>query len=721
MLSTTVGDFFVAGGALRSNAPSYVERPADRQLAELTEAGELCYVLTTRQMGKSSLMVRTAAWLRGRGLRTAVIDLTLIGSAPIEQWYLSLLDELQSQLPITTDPEAWWAEHAALTPVLRFTRFIQDVLAVEVRERVVIFIDEIDSVLNLDFADDFFAAIRALYNEGGALAEERRISFVLLGVAAPDDLIRDTSRTPFNVGVRIRLEELSFGDAGVLLDGVPGRDPAALQRIFYWTNGHPYLTQKMGSALARRAEAGHAWDAAAIDALAAELFFTDEALHEENNLQFVHRRVLGSPHRRRLLALYRRVLAGRRVRSNEQSLWQNELKLYGLVRAGEDDNLIVRNRIYARVFDRRWVAENAPVDWWRRVAVAALLVALLSLAALTYLRAQRPPAADVLAQSYTEGFGTAANPALRLDSLAGLFALEGYDDEALALFTGLSPEGQTALFNAATPDLLPQVVTVVAGTYGTLYTDSFEPDSRLAATTPVLQAMGAALEGAEDGRARTLREEILVWLRGRDYAADEQFTAAQIAYDLAVSLNGDNPATRLERGLSAALGGQYDAALTDLSEVWALGSPWAERVVASQGANAALSAAAWAAATPPPFLAGLSSPTPTATATPSSTPTRRPTRTPSPTPTATATPTVTAPPTRPPASPTRPTARPTATDAPTLAPTRPAPTWTPAPPTAPPPTLIPPTDEPPTQEPPTQEPPTPVLPDTPLPPTPFDP
>ena len=52
-------DFFVAGGALKLDTPSYVTRPADDELLKLALGGKFCYVLTPRQMGKSSLMSRT--------------------------------------------------------------------------------------------------------------------------------------------------------------------------------------------------------------------------------------------------------------------------------------------------------------------------------------------------------------------------------------------------------------------------------------------------------------------------------------------------------------------------------------------------------------------------------------------------------------------------------------------------------------------------------------
>ncbi len=74
-------------------------------------------MLTSRQMGKSSLMVRTAARLQEEGVGVAVLDLTATGqNLTAEQWYDGLLGKIGQRLQLEDEIEDFWLNHPRLGP-----------------------------------------------------------------------------------------------------------------------------------------------------------------------------------------------------------------------------------------------------------------------------------------------------------------------------------------------------------------------------------------------------------------------------------------------------------------------------------------------------------------------------------------------------------------------------------------------------------------------------
>jgi WD40 repeat protein len=385
-------NFYVVGGTMRHDAPSYVERRADDELFSVLLSDEFCHVLTARQMGKSSLMLRTAARLRNSGVSVAVLDLTAIGqNLTTEQWYSGLVLQLGERLDLEDELLDFWAANTHLGPMQRWVEALRKVVLPKSVGQLVIFIDEIDAVRSLDFStDEFFAGIRECYNLRNVDEEMRRLSFCLIGVATPSDLIRDTRTTPFNIGIRIELNDFTQEEALSLADGLRwGRDEnrAILKRILYWTSGHPYLTQRVCKAVIENKGARNAAD---IDTLIEELFFSKRAHGHDDNLIFVRERLLRSgADLTALLNLYAKVRRGKAVHDVDSDPLIPILRLSGVI-CEEKGLLRVRNRIYERVFDKDWVASNLPDfevrrqreayrrGMWRTAMVSLLILAVVS-------------------------------------------------------------------------------------------------------------------------------------------------------------------------------------------------------------------------------------------------------------------------------------------------------------------------------------------------------
>jgi outer membrane lipoprotein-sorting protein len=403
---TTASSFYVTGGTLRPDAPSYVERQADKDLYDGLRRGEFCYVLTSRQMGKSSLMVRTVIRLRQQGFSVAVLDLTAIGqNVSIEQWYDGLMARLGQQLDLEDELLEFWHRHTHWGPLQRWTTALEKIILPSRPGNLAIFVDEIDIVRSLSFStDEFFAAIRECHNRRSHDPQFNRLSFCLLGVATPTDLIRETKMTPFNIGRRIELNDFSENEAAPLAQGLSDNTSYGqllLSRVLYWTGGHPYLTQRLCRGIYDYVRAGGPDGRstspalppviptpAMVDRLAANLFLSREARERDDNLVFVRDRILRSEcDLASLLALYREVRSDKPVPDDEANPLVSVLRLSGIGR-GVRGQLEVRNRIYLQVFDLGWIRTNMPAAEVRRqrkamrkgvvIGVALVLVILLS-------------------------------------------------------------------------------------------------------------------------------------------------------------------------------------------------------------------------------------------------------------------------------------------------------------------------------------------------------
>ena len=365
---------FKVGGSLDGNCAFYVARAADQDLYDHLKAGDTCFVFNSRQMGKSSLRVRTMQRLRQEGVVCAVIDPQSRGTTPTEeQWYAGTIKRLIEDLGLAEAVpfSAWWKESSvqALSAVNRFEEFIDKIVLARITAPIVLFVEEVDNLLSLSFdTDGFFGMIRSLHERRSEQPAYERLSFCFLGVATPYDLTRSGDRSAFNIGHAVELSGLGRREAEPLLAGLAGKvdDPATvLEAVLHWSGGQPFLTQKLLALVSAADDQGldegvlPRADRPAAELVAAvtqeQIIRNWEAQDLPVHLRTIRDRLLQGDerHRGRLLGMVQLIQEQGAIPA-DSSREQMQLRLTGLVMPREGQ-LRFYNPIYAAVFTPDWV------------------------------------------------------------------------------------------------------------------------------------------------------------------------------------------------------------------------------------------------------------------------------------------------------------------------------------------------------------------------------
>ncbi|QJB42965.1 AAA-like domain-containing protein [Dolichospermum flos-aquae] len=356
-------NYYKLGGSLEYQHPTYVIRQADSDLYEGLKNGDLCYVLNSRQMGKSSLRVHTMKQLKEEGIKCASVDLTRIGShVTPSEWYGGLVSELLRGFGLSKKVNfgTWWREREFLPPKQRLSELIDDVLLTEFSGKIIIFIDEVDSILRISFKDDFFAFIRACYNQRADNPEYQRLTFCLLGVATPSNLIADKNRTPFNIGRAIELNGFQLNEVESLMQGledIVARPQTILSEVLNWTGGQPFLTQKLCQLICISSNSFPKFqEKEYVEKLVqTQIIENWEAQDEPEHLKTIRDRILQSSENQtgRLLGLYQQILQEGEIIADD-SPEQTQLRLTGLI-VKQQGKLRIYNCIYAEIFNQIWL------------------------------------------------------------------------------------------------------------------------------------------------------------------------------------------------------------------------------------------------------------------------------------------------------------------------------------------------------------------------------
>ncbi|MDX1521881.1 MAG: AAA-like domain-containing protein, partial [Anaerolineae bacterium] len=236
------------GGVVKLRDKFYVERQADAQLRrEIVKAGTTTTIRASRQTGKSSLLVRGINHAKEHGAKIAMIDLQRMDTDRLTSPDMFLRDFAELILrKLRLDVgqvESFW--RGALGPQDKLTYLIEDYVLPEIDGPIVLALDEVDRLLQLPFSTDFFGLLRSWHNSRALDEAWDMLNLVMVISTEPYMLISDVNQSPFNVGLKIYLED--FDELQMRDLNVRHGSPVADSEFMAWMKmlgGQPYLTRK---------------------------------------------------------------------------------------------------------------------------------------------------------------------------------------------------------------------------------------------------------------------------------------------------------------------------------------------------------------------------------------------------------------------------------------------------------------------------------------------
>ena len=330
----------------------YVDRDADRQLnGVVEEMGRPGYILVARQMGKTNLLLRMKRRREQLGELAVYVDLS-IGFNDARGLFRHLIDNLIEASKTNDVYDLIQAERlqANLDPSVEYDRHLRRVLSAINSDRVIIILDEIDSLVGQSYSDRILSQIRSMYFARANFPVYERLTYVLSGVAEPTDLIKDKNISPFNIGEKIYLNDFSEPEALALIEKAGLTFTQEVQKTVYsWIGGNPRMTWDVYSALEDVVLSSESVTTETVDAVVQKLYLT-----RYDRAPLDHIRALAETDtdvRAALIAL----LYGKGGTLEDRA--RSKLYLAGITTASANEAPRIKNRVIEFALSENWLAQ----------------------------------------------------------------------------------------------------------------------------------------------------------------------------------------------------------------------------------------------------------------------------------------------------------------------------------------------------------------------------
>jgi len=235
------------GGTLKLEDRFYIERDSDEKLKRnIIKKGETITIRASRQTGKSSLLVRGIHHAHSTA-NIVYIDLQAIehdGFESADHFLKNFASIIARKLKMDVAVvNQIWREK--LGPQDKLVKVMEDYVLPKSDQQIILAMDEADKLLSAPFHNDFFALMRSWHNNRAMDAQWNKLNLVMVISTEPYLLISNPNQSPFNVGVKLNLEDFSREQVQYLNhrhgDPIKEKD---METFFELLNGHPYLTRK---------------------------------------------------------------------------------------------------------------------------------------------------------------------------------------------------------------------------------------------------------------------------------------------------------------------------------------------------------------------------------------------------------------------------------------------------------------------------------------------
>lgn len=233
-------------GAVPLDSPFYIERPAisTQVYEEICKPGALVRIKAPKEMGKTSLLLRSLDYANRIGYRTVSLNLEQIDQAilsDLNRFLRWLCADVTRQLQLEPKLDDYWDED--IGSKVSCSLYFRGYLLEKINSPVVLALDEVNQMFeHPQVAKDVLPMLRSWYEEAKRLPIWQKLRLIVVHsteIYVPLHL----NQSPFNVGLPIQLTNFSLDQVQQLAQryGLNWTDGEEASQLMAMVEGHPAL------------------------------------------------------------------------------------------------------------------------------------------------------------------------------------------------------------------------------------------------------------------------------------------------------------------------------------------------------------------------------------------------------------------------------------------------------------------------------------------------